>query len=163
MPELRTLTGWGRTITSAATVAVARGERDVAAAVRAVGPRGAIARGLGRSYGDAAQNAGGTVIRFEEAGASGIELDVDAGTVTAWAGTSIDAVLRHAVPRGWFVPVTPGTRSVTVGGAIAADIHGKNHHGDGSIGNHVEALWLQLADGTVEELGPARRAELFWA
>jgi decaprenylphospho-beta-D-ribofuranose 2-oxidase len=163
VPEYRTLTGWGRTIRSAASVAVARGERDVVAAVRTVGPRGAIARGLGRSYGDAAQNAGGTVVRFEEAGASAMELDAEAGTVTAWAGTSIDAVLRHVVPHGWFVPVTPGTRFVTVGGAIAADIHGKNHHVDGSFGNHVEALWLQLADGTVEELGPARRPELFWA
>ncbi|HEY8094458.1 MAG TPA: FAD-binding oxidoreductase [Acidimicrobiales bacterium] len=92
-----------------------------------------------------------------------MDLDAATGRVTAWAGTSIGALLEHLVPRGWFVPVTPGTRFVTVGGAVAADIHGKNHHVDGTFGDHVEAIWLQLADGTVEEVGPARNPELHWA
>ncbi len=68
-----------------------------------------------------------------------------------------------AVPRGFFVPVSPGTRFVTVGGAIASDIHGKNHHLEGSFGNHVLRLSLLVADGSVVELGPDRRPELFWA
>lgn len=83
--------------------------------------------------------------------------------VTAEAGASIDRLLHALVPQGWFVPVTPGTRYVTVGGAIAADIHGKNHHKRGSWCQHVDSLHLQLASGEVVEVGPARDPELFWA
>ena len=72
-------------------------------------------------------------------------------------------MLRVSVPRGLFVPVSPGTRFVTVGGAIASDIHGKNHHVDGTFGAHVRRLTLLLADGTTVDLGPDRRPELFWA
>jgi decaprenylphospho-beta-D-ribofuranose 2-oxidase len=90
-------------------------------------------------------------------------IDEAAGTVTVPAGVSLDDLLRAAVPRGFFVPVSPGTRFVTVGGAIASDIHGKNHHVEGSFGNHVQRLSLLLADGSVVELGPDRRPELFWA
>ena len=80
------------------------------------------------------------------------------------AGVSLDELLRVLVPRGCFVPVTPGTRSVTVGGAIASDIHGKNHHVDGSFGNHVVRMSLLLADG--DRASSRRRRsdpELFWA
>ena len=84
-------------------------------------------------------------------------------TATVPAGVSLDDLLRVIVPRGFFVPVSPGTRFVTVGGAIASDIHGKNHHLEGSFGNHVRRLSLLLADGTVVDLGPDRRPELFWA
>ena len=90
-------------------------------------------------------------------------IDDVAGTATAPAGVSLDALLRTIVPRGYFVPVTPGTRFVTVGGAIASDIHGKNHHLDGSFGNHVRRLSLLLADGSVVDIGPDRRPDLFWA
>jgi decaprenylphospho-beta-D-ribofuranose 2-oxidase len=92
-----------------------------------------------------------------------VQIDDVAGTVTASAGVSLDDLLDIIVPRGWFVPVTPGTRFVTIGGAIASDIHGKNHHLDGSFGNHVRHLRLMLADTTVVEIGPDRDAELFWA
>jgi decaprenylphospho-beta-D-ribofuranose 2-oxidase len=90
-------------------------------------------------------------------------LDTSAGTVTVPAGVNLDELLRVIVPRGWFVPVTPGTRFVTIGGAIASDIHGKNHHVEGSFGNHVEAITMMLADGSQEVVGPGRRPELFWA
>src|SRR2546423_12656185 len=124
------LTGWGRTAPSAAEVVRPADAGSVVAALASPGPRGAIARGLGRSYGDAAQNAGGTVV----ATASLDHItwsDEAAGLVAVGGGTSLDAILRALVPRGWFVPVSPGTRSVSVGGAIAADVHGKNHHADG--------------------------------
>ncbi len=159
-----TLTGWGRTAPSAATLVeiVGRDRSRLAAAVKDLGPRGGIARGLGRSYGDPAQNGGGTVIRLRDP-AHGVVVDDASGTVTVPAGVSIDELLRVIVPRGWFVPVTPGTRFVTVGGAIASDIHGKNHHGDGSFGSSVVRLSLLLASGEVVELGPDVGPELFWA
>ena len=152
-----TLSGWGRTAPSAATV-VERSGRNVerlAEAVKAVGSRGAIARGLGRSYGDSAQNGGGTVICLQDH-AHEVVLDPATGTATVPAGVSLDELLRVIVPRGWFVPVTPGTRFVTVGGAIASDIHGKNHHVDGSFGDSVERLSLLLASGELVELSPER-------
>ncbi len=133
----------------------------LAAALAPAEARGTIARGLGRSYGDAAQNAGGRVI--DTTGVLDFDLDPATGLVRAAAGTSLDDLLRVLVPSGWFVPVTPGTRYVTVGGAIAADIHGKNHHRVGSWCNHVRSLTLALPDGSVTTVGPDEDAELFWA
>ena len=158
------LTGWGRTAGSSAEL-VAESARRVdalTAAVKDLPPRGGIARGLGRSYGDSAQNGGGVVLRLHDQ-VLDAAIDEVAGTVTVPAGVSLDDLLRVAVPRGFFVPVSPGTRFVTVGGAIASDIHGKNHHVEGSFGNHVQRLSLLLADGSLVELGPDRRPELFWA
>ncbi len=156
------VSGWGRTAPTAARVVPAGSEAVVAAALASAPERGVIARGLGRSYGDPAQNAGGAVLDMA-AGRGGFLLDAKAGTVLAGAGTSLDELLRGTVPRGWFVPVTPGTRYVTVGGALASDIHGKNHHGEGSFGDHVEELSVMLASGETRVIGPERDAELFWA
>jgi decaprenylphospho-beta-D-ribofuranose 2-oxidase len=113
---------------------------------------GAIPRGLGRSYGDAAQLAGGTVI--DTTGLKGFELDAQRGTVTAQAGVTLMELLEALVPRGWMVPVVPGTQHVTVAGAVASDIHGKNHGAVGTFGGHVEALGLLTSGGEVLELGP---------
>ena len=158
------LTGWGRTAGSSAELVAESGRRvdALAAAVKELPPRGGIARGLGRSYGDSAQNGGGVVLRLHDQ-VLDAAIDEAAGTVTVPAGVSLDDLLRVAVPRGFFVPVSPGTRFVTIGGAIASDIHGKNHHVEGSFGKHVQRLSLLLADGSVVELGPDRRPELFWA
>jgi decaprenylphospho-beta-D-ribofuranose 2-oxidase len=122
---------------------------------------GAIARGMGRSYGDAAQLAGGLLI--DMTGLRSFELDADRGTVTASAGATIGQLLEALVPGGWMLPVVPGTQHVTVGGAIASDIHGKNHGVAGTFGNHVRALGLLTSSGDVLELGPASRGELFAA
>ena len=103
-----------------------------------------IARGLGRSYGDAAHRTAGAVIDTTDC--TGAEwVDRSRGVIRADAGTTIGGLIDRYAPKGWFVPVTPGTRQVTVGGAIAADIHGKNHHLDGSFGDHVRSLRLRLA------------------
>src|SRR5688500_8492576 len=115
--EQRLLTGWGLTAASSATV-VPLTEAAAQSALKTPGERGVIARGLGRSYGDAAQNGGGVVL--EGAGHAGLRsFEAATGVVTVDAGVSIDALLHAMVPLGWFVPVTPGTRFVTVGGAIA--------------------------------------------
>ena len=160
-PSRAHLWGWGRTnptVADEVTVDVT----TLVAALKEAGPRGALARGLGRSYGDAAQNGGGVVVRLS-AGAGDVLLDETGGTATVGAGVSIDELLKVIVPRGFFVPVTPGTRFVTIGGAIASDIHGKNHHVDGSIGNHIESVTMMLADGSTVVVGPERHPELFWA
>ena len=156
-----TLTGWGRTAPSRSDVHEVD-DAALADAVGSAGVRGALVRGLGRSYGDAAQNAGGTVVRLVPP-AGGIRLDASTGLVTAHAGVSFDHLLRHLVPKGFFVPVTPGTRFVTLGGAIAADVHGKNHHVDGSFGNHVRSMSMLMADGAMLDLTPDSDPELWWA
>ena len=153
------LSGFGLTNPSSATV-IEIDDDSAAAAIKALPARGGIARGLGRSYGDPAQNGGGHVLRLA---AGTIVVDEATDTATVGAGVSIDDLLRTIVPRGYFVPVTPGTRYVTIGGAIASDIHGKNHHLDGSFGNHVTNIRMMLADTTVVDVGPDRDPELFWA
>jgi decaprenylphospho-beta-D-ribofuranose 2-oxidase len=160
MPESTILRGWGRTAPTTATVLLPRSPDDVSAAIEKAGPRGVIARGLGRSYGDPAQNAGGTVLAM--AGLGEIHaIEAESGLVDVDAGVSLDTLMRAALPHGLWLPVLPGTRQVTVGGAIGADIHGKAHHVVGSFGNHVRALTLVTADGGVHELTP--EDELFWS
>jgi decaprenylphospho-beta-D-ribofuranose 2-oxidase len=161
-PSRRTLlSGWGRATPSAARL-VEVDESTLPGAVKALPARGGIARGLGRSYGDPAQNSGGHVLRLGSARDS-VHIDDHAATATVAGGVSIDDLLSIIVPRGYFVPVTPGTRYVTIGGAIASDIHGKNHMRDGSFGNHVTSLRMMLADTSIVEIGPDRDSELFWA
>ena len=113
----------------------------------AVAGRGAIGRGMGRSYGDAAQYAGGNIVSSVALNRI-LSVDRVAGTVTCEAGVSLDALLRFLVPRGWFPTVIPGTSFVSVGGAIAADIHGKFRHG--SFCDYVESAKLVTpARGTI--------------
>ncbi|HCK79822.1 MAG TPA: decaprenylphosphoryl-beta-D-ribose oxidase [Actinobacteria bacterium] len=130
--------------------------------VRRGSSRGVLARGLGRSYGDSAQNAGGEVLLMEHM-ASTHSFDPDTGILDVDAGASVDSIITEFLPRGWFVPVSPGTRAVTVGGAIAADVHGKNHHAVGSFGMHVRSLDLVAGDGTVRTLSPESTPDQFWA
>lgn len=92
-----------------------------------------------------------------------VVLDPVSGVVTVDAGVSIDEVLRRVVPAGWFVPVTPGTRFVTIGGAIAADVHGKNHHRDSSFGAWVRSIDMVLASGEQVTVSPEQDPDLFWA
>jgi decaprenylphospho-beta-D-ribofuranose 2-oxidase len=118
-----------------------------------------IARGLGRSYGDPAQVSGGVVLNNR--GLCEIGRISDEGVVTVGAGASIDELLQLSIPLGWFVPVTAGTRQITIGGAIAADVHGKNHHVDGSFANHVLSMRLVTPTGA-HTISPNSQPELFW-
>ena len=155
------MTGWGRTAPSVARLVDATDtELDATTLGGLAGSRGVIARGLGRAYGDPAQNAGGTVVQLRP---GQIVLDTVTGEATVGGGVGFDELLRYLVPRGWFVPVTPGTRFVTVGGAIASDIHGKNHHADGSFGAHLRSMTLLTADGERRSVTEASDPSLWWA
>lgn len=137
------------------------GESEVEALVTEANGRGLIARGLGRSYGDAAQCAGGTVLDMHALGGVG-KVNPQSGVVEVGGGTPLDVLVQHFLPEGWFLPVTPGTRQVTIGGAIAADVHGKNHHRDGSFGCHVTSMNLVTPTGS-HMIGPDDPTGLFWA
>jgi decaprenylphospho-beta-D-ribofuranose 2-oxidase len=121
---------------------------------------GVIARGLGRSYGDAAQNAGGDVVRCTRLDRV-LELDVAQGTCTVEAGVSIELLMRVFLPLGWFPMVVPGTRHVTIGGAIASDIHGKFRHG--TFSDSVERIRLVTPARGALTAGPDDDPEVFWA
>lgn len=153
-----TLDGWGHTTASVAEVTSPADEREIAALFTT--SREVIARGLGRSYGDAAQLGGGVVLLNR--GLAGIGAIDEHGVVCVGAGVSIDELLQVAVPEGWFVPVTPGTRQVTIGGAVASDVHGKNHHVDGSFANHVLDMRIVTPSGAFT-ISPTHDPELFWA
>jgi decaprenylphospho-beta-D-ribofuranose 2-oxidase len=157
------LTGWGRTApTRPARVRQPTSAEDVAKLLLEAPARGAIARGLGRSYGDAAQSAGGLVI--EAAGLDElVEIDKSRGTATVGSGVSLQALIRRAVPLGWFPAVTPGTELVTVGGAIACDVHGKNHHVDRAFCAHVDSFDLVTSAGETLRVDPESRSDEFWA
>ncbi|ACU54656.1 FAD linked oxidase domain protein [Acidimicrobium ferrooxidans DSM 10331] len=152
------LEGWGRTPRSAAWLREATDDA-VVDALCSQGPRPVLARGLGRSYGDAALAAGGIVLDMTSRQPV-VTLDQHRGVAVVDAGTSLAHLAASVLPHGWFLPVTPGTKHVTVGGAIAADVHGKNHHRDGSFGGYVERLWLATPEGIVELAPPDER---FWA
>ena len=112
-----------------------------------------LAHGLGRSYGDVCLNPGGVL--WQSTGLDKfIRFDATSGFLSCEAGVTLRDIQRMAFPRGWMLPVTPGTQFVTVGGAIANDVHGKNHHVAGTFGDHVRRLTLARTDGTQIECGP---------
>lgn len=172
-----TLHGWGRTAPTRAQVLSTEDLDTIVAAIKQVADdnadkpdhlkRGVIARGMGRSYGDPAQNAGGLVIdmqRFNKIHS----IDPDTALVVVDGGVTLDQLMKAALPYGLWVPVLPGTRQVTIGGAIGPDIHGKNHHSAGSFGDHVVSMDLLVASGEILTLKPEGSeddpdGELFWA
>ena len=123
-----------------------------------------LLRGLGRSYGDSALPAPGTLDVVATPLADRIlAWDPLTRVLRAEAGLSLYTLNRLLHPRGFFIPVTPGTQFVTLGGMVASDVHGKNHHVSGTIGRHVRALRMHIADGSVLDCSPTVHPDLFWA
>jgi L-gulonolactone oxidase len=140
---------WGRITRPRQSTATPRFIDDVAGVLRSRGSAPVLATGLHRSYGDSNLNSAGRLIDMTRLDRI-ISLDTEAGVLKAEAGLSIDEALQIIVPKGWFFRTTPGTRFVTLGGAIANDVHGKNHHRVGSFGNSVRSLTLVRSDGGSE-------------
>jgi decaprenylphospho-beta-D-ribofuranose 2-oxidase len=165
-----TLTGWGRIAPTEADLAAPATGEEAAALLSngAAAGGGVIPRGLGRSYNNAAQSAGGLVVSTGRLNKI-ISLDPAAGIVVAEAGVSLEQLMVAGLPHGWFVPVSPGTRQVTVGGAIAADVHGKNHHVAGSFASHVISFDIlfpaagQAGQAEPHTVTPQADPEIFWA
>lgn len=175
--EAKKLTGWGRTAPTTAEVLSTPDLDVIVDAVRQVAEqndskpahlkRGVIARGMGRSYGDPAQNSGGLVVDMQALNKIH-SIDPESAIVDVDGGVTLDQLMKAALPYGLWVPVLPGTRQVTIGGAIGPDIHGKNHHSAGSFGDHVASMELLVADGRILHLEPEGSTddptgELFWA
>lgn len=158
----RLLGGWGRYPVARCQVFRPERRADVAETLAAKAASTFIARGLGRSYGDAALNADGGVIVHDRLDRM-LAFDSATGELFCEAGVSFDDIIRWGLPRGWFPPVTPGTKFVTVGGAIAADVHGKNHHRDGTLAAFVRELTLLTADGETLRCSRDERPDVFWA
>lgn len=157
MPKV---TSWGRAVFAEERVYEPAFADELPKLMAANGP--CLAYGLGRSYGDVCLNDGGALIRMHRLDRL-LRADWERGVVRAEAGMTLDQLLRVAVPKGWFLPVTPGTKFVTLGGAVANDVHGKNHESAGTFGCHVRAIGLLRSDGSVLELSADHNAAMFAA
>jgi len=160
--ESKSLSGWGRTNYSTANIYTPKDIEQIKNLIdKKINPL--ISRGLGRSYGDPAQCGGGNVI--DTRNLNSLHLDKKSGVLLAGAGAKFNEILKYIVPRGFFLPVSPGTKNITVGGAISSDIHGKNHHCDGSFANHVLQISLIDGHGNLRILSPfdITSSAAFWA
>jgi decaprenylphospho-beta-D-ribofuranose 2-oxidase len=152
------LSGWGANRHTECSLIEPETEKQVAAGLDR---SGTIARGLGRSYGDAATNSGGQVVRTTRLDRC-LAFDETNGRLRCEAGVSLALIIRLFAPRGWFPMITPGTKFVTVGGCIANDVHGKGHHAQGSFSTCVESMVVLLASGETLTASRQENAALFW-
>jgi FAD/FMN-containing dehydrogenase len=157
-PATTRLSGWGANLRADCVLAEPETPAEVAARLDRAGT---IARGLGRSYGDAALNAGGQVLGLRKVDRY-LGFDERTGTLTCEAGVSLGRIIQDFAPRGWFPMITPGTKFVTVGGCVANDVHGKAHHSQGCFSTCVDALTVLLASGEVVAASRDQNADLFW-
>jgi len=149
------LAGWGRLSVP--------GREQLSENLESASVGAVLSRGLGRSYGDSSlpANPADKVLGTRLANRI-LHFDDQTGVLRAEAGLSLAELNRLFIPRGWFTPVTPGTKFVTLGGMVASDVHGKNHHIDGCFGAHVRTLRIRLADNRVVECSPTQDADLFY-
>lgn len=156
------LAGWGRYPVAEELCARPERRREAIEAVESRNGDSVLAYGLGRSYGDAALNDRQRAILTERLDRM-LGFDPESGWLRLEAGVSLEEIIDTFLPRGYFPPVVPGTRFVTVGGAVGCNIHGKNHHHAGSFGDHVRRLEMLTADGEVVWCDRETRPDLFWA
>lgn len=155
-PPLSTLSGWGRHS--------AQGRERVGEDLERISAEVSLSRGLGRSYGDASLPSPDAPDVLNTTYADRIlRFDEGTGLFRAESGFALSELNRLFMPRGWFTPVSPGTKFVTLGGMVAADVHGKNQHCDGNFGDHVTSLKMRVADGRVVECSPEQHPDLFRA
>jgi FAD/FMN-containing dehydrogenase len=119
-----------------------------------------LAKGLGRSYGDVGLNENATLVSTENLNKI-ISFDKETGILDCQSGLSFEDILNTIIPEGWFLPVVPGTRNITIGGAIANDIHGKNHHKDGTFGNYIKSIKLLRSDGVILDCDENKNSDYF--
>jgi len=156
MSATTTLEGWGRLALP--------GRQLLSCDLESLTESAVLSRGLGRSYGDSSLPASphdriaGTLLADRI-----LAFDSDSGVLRAEAGLSLAEINRIFIPQGWFPPITPGTKFVTLGGMVASDVHGKNHHREGCFGAHVRGMRVRLADGDIVECSPIHHADLFYS
>jgi decaprenylphospho-beta-D-ribofuranose 2-oxidase len=156
------LAGWGQYAPVCCDLARPERFADATSAVSSFGLSGLIARGSGLAYGDAAVSQIGVVLDMTRLDRM-LAFDPGTGQLRAEAGVTLGQVLDAVVPKGYFLPVTPGTCRATVGGAIACDVHGKNHHHAGSFGRYVSEILLLVASGDCVKCSRTERGDLFAA
>ena len=164
--NINSISGWGRTNKVLARIINPINNEELKNIIIEANPLSLISRGLGRSYGDAAQINNGDVLNLNAY--NHIHLDIKESKVTAGSGVVINRLLKEIIPKGFFIPVSPGTSNVTIGGAIASDVHGKNHHLNGSFGNHIIEIVLLDGKGELRKLSSREGVSIneknqFWA
>ena len=162
MPQIfqNTLLSWGRLRASPHTAIQSSTQEDLVQWMQKKRAESILAHGLGRSYGDSCLNTNEHLIYMRSLDKL-ISFDAKSGILTAMAGVSLAEIIEFALPRGWFLPVSPGTKFVTLGGAIANDVHGKNHHLRSSLGAHLLHFSLLRSSGEILTCDPS--SELFQA
>jgi len=150
------ISGWGRNTFVNAEVNIVKNLIEIENVIKK--NRNIIARGFGRSYGDSANN---EVIIDTTRLNKILEFNFIQGIITCESGVSIKEINQLTINRGWFIPVTPGSSYITIGGAIASDVHGKNHHLDGTLSQHLLTIKLMLSDGEIITLSEIENADLF--
>jgi len=157
-----TVSGWGRVKSGTAMVARPERVRDLHRLFATAGDGQICSRGAGRSYGDCGLNSGGILVNTDRL-ARILSFDEATGEIAVEPGVTFERLLRVFLPRGWLAPVSPGTAFVTIGGAVANDVHGKNHEHAGSFGQHIVELDVMTPDGVIHSIGPQKRSEWFRA
>jgi len=153
---MRKISDWGNYPVIEAEVSGFDSAEELRQKLKKPGP--VIAFGNGRSYGDASLQSNVVLTRrFNKF----LSFDEATGSLCCQAGVLLSEILDVFVPRGWFLPVTPGTKQITIGGAIAADVHGKNHHVDGSFGQHIRSMEVMRNDGSVVTCSPQENVDFF--
>ena len=158
------ISGWGRRDLVNSKLINLKSSREIINFIKESNPSSLITRGLGRSYGDAAQLKDEFVLNVDFSK----RISLSGNQLTVGGGVIIKDLLEVIVPLGYFLPVSPGSANVTIGGAIASDVHGKNHHKVGSLGNHVSRILIINGKGDIEEIKPeleqsGKKNNFFWA